>query len=46
MDYSFDLPIPDNNSNIDELHQKTNKIIFDIDKEIRSRYSRKRNSLW
>lgn len=45
MDYSFDLPIPDCNSNIDELHQKTDKIIFDIEKEMRSRY-RNRNSLW
>lgn len=45
IDYSFDLPIPDSNSNISELHQKTDKIIFDIEKEMRSRY-RNRNSLW
>ena len=45
MDYSFDLPIPDSNSNISELHQKTDKTIFDIEKEMRSRY-RNRNSLW
>ena len=45
MEYSFDLPIPDSNSNISELHQKTEKIIFDIEKEMRSRY-RNRNSWW
>ena len=45
MDYTFNLPIPDGNSNINELHQKTDKIIFDIEKEMRSRY-RNRNSLW
>ena len=45
MEYSFDLPIPDSSSNISELHQKTDKIIFDIEKEMRSRY-RNRNSLW
>ena len=45
MEYSFNLPIPDSSSNISELHQKTDKIIFDIEKEMRSRY-RNRNSLW
>lgn len=45
MEYSFVLPIPDSNSNISELHQKTEKIIFDIEKEMRSRY-RNRNSWW
>lgn len=45
MDYTFDLPIPNSSSNINGLHQKTDKIIFDIEKEMRSRY-RNRNSLW
>lgn len=45
MNYDFDLPIPDCNSNIDNLHQQTYKIIFDIEKEMRSRY-RNHNSLW
>lgn len=45
INYFFDLPIPDKNSNINELHHKTDKIIFDIEKELRSRY-RNRNSLW
>lgn len=45
MNYSFDLSIPDSTSNIDDLHQKTDKIIFDIEKEMRFRY-RNRNSIW
>jgi transcriptional regulator with XRE-family HTH domain len=45
LNYFFDLPIPNGNSDISDLHQKTNKIIFDIEKEMRCRYSGN-DSIW
>lgn len=45
MNYSFDLFIPNDNSSIEKIHQKTDKIIFDIEKEMRLRY-RSHDSLW
>lgn len=46
INYSFDFPIPDsstNKSEIEELHRTTDKILFDIEKELRSKF-RNRNS--
>lgn len=46
MNYSFDFPIPDSSTNkaeIEELHRCTDKILFDIEKELRLKF-RNRNS--
>lgn len=46
IDYSFDFQIPDDsiaNMEIDLLHSKTDKIIFEIEKKLRSKF-RNRNS--
>ena len=40
IDYSFDSSILTNFDDIDFLHQETDKIIFDIEKKLRSKYKK------
>lgn len=46
INYSFDFAIPDNSTTheeIEELHRQTDKILFEIEKEVRSKF-KNRNS--
>lgn len=46
INYAFDFAIPDNSATheeIEELHRQTDKILFDIEKEVRSKF-KNRNS--